>query len=103
MWLRGERSEIDALTFSEPLVEGAQTATRHEDTHDFAGGRVHDVLLLEVRELAALRLHVRVRDVIGGVRLFAGDNADFCHKGDAKRTMAADYLIGAFLASLRGG
>jgi len=80
--LRREIAQIDALAFAQPLVEGAEAAARNEDAHDFAGGRVHNVLLLKVRELAALGLHVRVRDVMGGVRLFAGDDADFCHKGD---------------------
>ncbi len=77
--LRREIAQINALALAQPFVEGAEAAGGNEDAHDFAGGRVHNVLLLKVWELAALGLHVRVRDVMGGVWLFASDDADFCH------------------------
>ncbi len=70
-----EVSEIVGLAFLRPLRERTQAAGRDENGFHLASCGVNQPLLLKIRQLALLRLHVRVADVVTGKRLFSGDDA----------------------------
>lgn len=79
--LHGNLRELDLLAFLQPLHEGAEAAGRDHDALLAAGGRVDDHALLQIRHLAALGLNVGVAHVVSSHWGFAGNGADFRHRG----------------------
>jgi hypothetical protein len=78
-YLRGESAKVKGFPCLHPLSERAEAAAGNHDPLGFPGGWIHDRSRLEIRHLAALRLHVGVADVVTRQWPLARNSADFGH------------------------